>query len=121
MTDAEKREAKRAWRYPPRSEHADAEIFVYEAWCKACGICYELCPAGVLTCDKAGYPVVSNPDACTACYLCEALCPEMAITVYKERGGARDSAGEASERGARRKPGSSGGASPTGGTDGDDG
>jgi 2-oxoglutarate ferredoxin oxidoreductase subunit delta len=92
MTDAGNKEAVRAWRYPPRSEHPDADVFVYRPWCKACGICYELCPAGVLTADKAGYPVVSNPDACTACYLCEALCPDMAITVYRERGRAGGSA-----------------------------
>ena len=75
----------RIWRYPPRSEHPDEEIFIYDKWCKCCGICYELCPAGVLSSDKAGKPVVANPDACTACYLCERLCPDMAITIHKER------------------------------------
>jgi 2-oxoglutarate ferredoxin oxidoreductase subunit delta len=104
MTDAEKREPTRAWRYPPRSEHPDADVFIYRPWCKACGICYELCPADVLTSDKGGYPVVSNPEACTACYLCEALCPEMAITVYRERKGGRDSGEDASRGGGRRKP-----------------
>lgn len=86
MTDPRAKEAARAWTYPPRSEHPDVDVFVYRPWCKACGICYELCPAKVLTSDKAGYPVVSDPEACTACYLCEAMCPDMAITVYKERG-----------------------------------
>jgi 2-oxoglutarate ferredoxin oxidoreductase subunit delta len=92
----------RAWRYPPRSEHADEEIFIYDKWCKCCGICYELCPAGVLSSDKAGKPVVENPDACIACYLCERLCPDMAITVYKERKAKAGSANEkegASDRG----------------------
>jgi 2-oxoglutarate ferredoxin oxidoreductase subunit delta len=75
---------KRQWRYPPRSEHPDQEIFIYYDWCKSCGICYEFCPAGVFTSDKSGRPLVSDPDKCTACLLCEMLCPDMAITVYKE-------------------------------------
>ena len=107
MTDAGNKDARRAWRYPPRSEHPDAEVFVYRPWCKACGICYELCPAGVLTCDKAGYPVVSDPEACTACYLCEALCPEMAITVYRERAGRSSSPAAApDEVGGSERPSS---------------
>jgi NAD-dependent dihydropyrimidine dehydrogenase PreA subunit len=75
----------RAWRYPSRDEHPDQLIFIYEDWCKSCGICSEMCPAGVFTVDEAGRPHVAHPDACTACYLCEQLCPDMAITVYKER------------------------------------
>ncbi len=76
---------RRKWRYPPRSEHPDVEIYVYDKWCKACGICYELCPTGVLEPDKSGCPVVAHPEKCIACNLCEMLCPDMAITVYKER------------------------------------
>ena len=94
----------RAWRYPSRSEHPDDEIFIYDRWCKCCGICYGLCPAGVLTSDKAGRPVVTNPEARTACYLCEKLCPDMAITVHKERRAKADSAGKkekASDGGGR--------------------
>ena len=78
-------EDRRKWRYPEQSEHPDTEVYVYEQWCKACGICYSLCPKGVLSADKAGKAVVTDPDACIACYLCEILCPDMAITVYKER------------------------------------
>jgi len=84
MTEQEKKKPARAWRYPPRSEHPDEVIFIYDKWCKNCGLCYGLCPKGVLTSDKGGHPVVSNPDACIACYLCEMVCPDMAITVYKE-------------------------------------
>jgi len=76
---------RRVWRYPSRDQHPDADIFVYEAWCKRCGICSEMCPAGVFESDETGRPILANPDACIACYLCENLCPEMAITVYKER------------------------------------
>jgi len=84
MTERERKAPPRAWRYPPRSEHPDAVIFIYDKWCKNCGLCYGLCPKGVLTSDKGGRPVVSNPDDCVACCLCEMLCPDMAITVYKE-------------------------------------
>ena len=75
----------RQWSYPDRSEHPDDDVFIYGPWCKSCGICYSMCPQGVLTADKAGRPVVSKPEACIACYLCEMLCPDLAITVYKER------------------------------------
>ena len=98
----------RAWRYPSRDEHPDAPIFVYEDWCKCCGICSAMCPAGVFTVDETGRPIVTNPDACTACYLCEKLCPDMAITVYKERRKATDAsrgndgAGAADEGGRDR-------------------
>jgi 2-oxoglutarate ferredoxin oxidoreductase subunit delta len=76
---------RRAWRYPTREEHPDTPIFIYEAWCKNCGICAAMCPADVFTVNETGRPVVTNPDACIACHLCEKLCPDMAITVYKER------------------------------------
>lgn len=78
--------AGRVWDYPARSLHPDAEIFVYDEWCKSCGICYTFCPRNVFTCDKSGRPIVSSPDDCIACGLCELMCPEMAITVYKKRG-----------------------------------
>ena len=76
---------KRVWQYPAREEHPDAQVFVYETWCKSCGICTEFCPTGVFTSDKSGRPVVTNPDKCIVCGLCEIMCPDMAITVYKER------------------------------------
>jgi 2-oxoglutarate ferredoxin oxidoreductase subunit delta len=78
-------EAPRQWHYPSKDEHPADEIFIYQKWCKSCGICYSVCPKSVLTSDKAGRPVVSNPDACIACGLCEILCPDMAITVHKKR------------------------------------
>ena len=103
MTEPKGREA-RAWQYPSRSEHPDDEIFIYDKWCKCCGICYELCPAGVLSSDKAGKPIVVKPEACIACYLCERLCPDMAITVHKERpakGRSSRGEGNTSDRGGR--------------------
>ena len=97
MTEQGQKKSPRAWRYPPRDEHPDDLIFIYDKWCKNCGLCYGLCPKGVLAADKSGHPIVANPDACIACYLCEMLCPDMAITVYKEpagkKGAADDSGG----------------------------
>lgn len=76
---------RRKWHYPDATECPDDAVYVYEKWCKSCGICYSMCPKGVFTSDKSGLPIVSNPDACIVCGLCEILCPDMAITVHKER------------------------------------
>ncbi len=93
---------QRVWNYPSREENPEREVFVYDAWCKGCGLCYEFCPTGVFTADRTGRPVVSNPDKCISCYLCEMLCPDMAITVYKERTrkSAGSSGGDADDEGA---------------------
>ena len=85
MTAKEKQALKRVWEYPPREEHPDAVVFVYDKWCKCCGICTAFCPVGVFTADKSGRPIVTSPDKCIVCGLCEIMCPDMAITVYKER------------------------------------
>jgi NAD-dependent dihydropyrimidine dehydrogenase PreA subunit len=79
--------APRQWTYPTADEHPGENIYIHMKWCKSCGICSAMCPRGVLTSDKAGRPIVSNPDACTACGLCEILCPDMAITVHGKPGG----------------------------------
>ena len=83
--DAKSEAGRRQWHYPDASEHPDDAVFIYEKWCKSCGICYSMCPRDVFTSDKSGLPIVSNPDACTACGLCEILCPDMAITVQQVR------------------------------------
>ncbi len=75
----------RRWNYPSREEHPDRDVFVYQPWCKACGICIEFCPTKVFRADKTGHPVVEHPEECIVCNLCEMLCPDMAITIYKER------------------------------------
>jgi 2-oxoglutarate ferredoxin oxidoreductase subunit delta len=75
---------RRKWHYPDQSEHPDDEIYIHAPWCKSCGICYSICPKGVLEGDKAGRPIVAHPEECIACYLCEILCPDMAVTVHKK-------------------------------------
>jgi len=110
--DAEPAPDRRKWHYPDASEHPDELIYIHAPWCKSCGICYSLCPHGVLEADKAGRPVVAHPERCVACYLCEILCPDMAVTVHKEpraraakdaekRGTAAKGAGDASSAGGK--------------------
>jgi 2-oxoglutarate ferredoxin oxidoreductase subunit delta len=95
MADKAPREtSQRVWRYPSREEHPEAEIFVYDQWCKSCGICAAFCPTGVFVPDKSGRPIVANPDNCIACGLCEIMCPDMAITVYKKKKGGAEEGGE---------------------------
>jgi 2-oxoglutarate ferredoxin oxidoreductase subunit delta len=86
MTTAETG-ARCRWQYPPKSDHPDADIFIFESWCKSCGICYTFCPLGVISSDKSGRPVISHPEKCIACGVCELMCPDMAITIYKKRKG----------------------------------
>ncbi len=63
------------------------DINVDEKRCKGCGICIEICQAGVLEkserTDVKGrfHPVVKNFDACMNCGMCEMLCPDFAIWV----------------------------------------
>ena len=86
MADKASQDAlQRVWHYPSRDEHPEAEVFIYDQWCKSCGICVAFCPTGVFVSDKSGRPIVANPDKCIACGLCEIMCSDMAITVYRER------------------------------------
>lgn len=49
--------------------------------CKACGICYTLCPQGVLEAGEDGKPVAVNTEKCVLCKLCEYRCPDFAVRV----------------------------------------
>jgi 2-oxoglutarate ferredoxin oxidoreductase subunit delta len=55
-------------------------VLIRVEWCKACGICYALCPQGVLAGDDFGVAVVVKPEACTQCAICWLHCPDFAIT-----------------------------------------
>ena len=52
-------------------------------WCKACGICIEICPKEVLS-KKEGYPEVNDETKCNKCKLCELSCPDFAIEIREE-------------------------------------
>ena len=63
------------------SEEKNSGIQIKQQWCKACGICYNLCPKGVLDKDSSGKVIVKNPDACIKCRICEEHCPDFVIKI----------------------------------------
>lgn len=66
-------------------QNDSVKISVRKEWCKACGICIEFCPKGVLAADEQGKPIPINIDDCIKCSLCELRCPDFAITVEGEK------------------------------------
>ncbi|MEJ2049221.1 MAG: 4Fe-4S binding protein [Calditrichota bacterium] len=56
-------------------------LVIYQKWCKACGICYDLCPQGTLQADREGKVFIKYPETCTGCKICELHCPDFAILV----------------------------------------
>lgn len=56
-------------------------LVIYQKWCKACGICYDLCPQGTLASDSEGRVYIKFPETCTGCKICELHCPDFAILV----------------------------------------
>ncbi len=56
-------------------------LVIYQKWCKACGICYELCPQVTLAGDEEGKVYIKYPESCTGCRICELHCPDFAILV----------------------------------------
>ena len=59
----------------------EVEIVINRKWCKACGICIELCPKTVYSSDEMGRPQITNPEKCIQCRMCEYRCPDFAIKV----------------------------------------
>ncbi len=52
--------------------------------CTRCGICYENCPAQVISSEN-GQPVI-DLEGCIRCYCCQELCPEGSIKLSGRRG-----------------------------------
>jgi len=57
------------------------KIEINYKWCKGCGICYSLCPKGVLAGDQFGKVIIKNPEACISCRICEEHCPDYCIRI----------------------------------------
>jgi 2-oxoglutarate ferredoxin oxidoreductase subunit delta len=58
------------------------KLVVTVSWCKACGICMELCPKEVLGEEDVSKKVILiAPEKCNGCGLCELSCPDYVFTV----------------------------------------
>lgn len=67
-------------------------IVINEDWCKACGICVEFCPKGIIrSAERTGKPVITDASLCIRCKLCEIRCPDFAISVGIEGEDGEDS------------------------------
>lgn len=62
------------------------KVEIIPKYCKACGICIDVCPKQVLAPQKDGKAYVAAIDQCIGCMLCEYHCPDFAITVTKGGG-----------------------------------
>lgn len=62
-------------------EKKKLQFSLNSSYCKACGLCYGLCPKQVLAPDHEGKPTVADADSCILCKLCELRCPDFAIRV----------------------------------------
>jgi 2-oxoglutarate ferredoxin oxidoreductase subunit delta len=58
------------------------KLVVTVSWCKACGICMELCPREVLGAEEVTRRVILiAPEKCNGCGLCELSCPDYVFTI----------------------------------------
>ncbi len=58
------------------------DVIINRSWCKACGLCYWICPTHALVEGDLKYPKVIK-ERCIGCLMCENVCPELAIDVVE--------------------------------------
>jgi 2-oxoglutarate ferredoxin oxidoreductase subunit delta len=79
-----KAETRRKNRKPSAKKHT---IYFLNAFCKACGLCVDVCPSGVLALQDApenkwGTTIKSSfTEYCIGCRKCEMQCPDFAVFV----------------------------------------
>ena len=62
-------------------------VWVDTTRCKACDLCVDACPAGVLSMQAepsstlGAMITIVSPDSCIGCKECELICPDFAIFV----------------------------------------
>ncbi len=52
-------------------------------WCKACGICYNVCPTKTIVRGDLNKPAVPDHSTCIGCLMCENLCPDFVINIVE--------------------------------------
>ena len=69
---------------------ANTPVWVDTVRCKACDVCVDVCPAGVLamkpepTSTLGAMISIIAPEACIGCNDCELHCPDFAISVAEK-------------------------------------
>lgn len=64
-----------------RKRKGMAEVVIYPAWCKGCGICAAFCPQKVIEIGPEGKALALRSQDCVNCGFCELHCPDFAISV----------------------------------------
>ena len=60
-------------------------VDINNKFCKACGICVNLCTTKVLGRDDEGRALVVDEAACVGCRNCERHCPDFCIEVFEKK------------------------------------